>query len=327
MKRIILTDILIYSVCWSLTFCIFNVCASLHQPADSYQSGDVQIVGIFPTSSSFNALLNQCSKYSLKSIKLAQSMMYAIDELVNKNSSLLPGIKVGWTLIDSCSSLEHVLASLNYHLKLSGIFNNHNLHYNINGTLLPNDQCNVNSTLRPPIIGVVGEENDEITLPVAFVTGALKVLQIGYNSYSSIFNNRNLYPYFYHTSPSFAYQIKALLEVAAHFKWNWVSFITAGSVITSNYQQFLSHMCKSKQICISYSAVINSNHTKSYLKKVVKKLKFLTKTDAVIVLGDGNIIIELLKEAELQNVTNKTWIGSYTWLAPVHLKKINIQCE
>ena len=131
MKRIILTDILIYSVCWSLTFCIFNVCASLHQPADSYQSGDVQIVGIFPTSSSFNALLNQCSKYSLKSIKLAQSMMYAIDELVNKNSSILPGIKVGWTLIDSCSSLEHVLASLNYHFKLSGIFNNHNLHYNI----------------------------------------------------------------------------------------------------------------------------------------------------------------------------------------------------
>ncbi|EDV22001.1 uncharacterized protein TRIADDRAFT_17317, partial [Trichoplax adhaerens] len=162
-------------------------------------------------------------------------MIYAIDKLINDNPNLLPGIHVGWTLMDSCSSRELAITALTANVFLSEPEEFPELECEINIDNLNKTQItimdglNANKTNHPPTFGILAEKSEFVTLSTASFTSSLRLPQISYFSFSSLLTNRKFYPYFYRTSPPHHAQVDALMDIATKFNWNWGSVVVAGS--------------------------------------------------------------------------------------------------
>uniref|UniRef100_A0A672GAR1 Olfactory receptor C family, u1 n=1 Tax=Salarias fasciatus TaxID=181472 RepID=A0A672GAR1_SALFA len=95
------------------------------EPLTFNSEGDVVIGGIFPlhyvASKPVNSfqrrpLNTPCSGFDLRAFRWMMTMVFAVEE-INSNSSLLPGIKLGYRIVDSC---DHVHTSLRALLSLVG---------------------------------------------------------------------------------------------------------------------------------------------------------------------------------------------------------------
>lgn len=289
----------------------------------SFKPGAIQIHGLFPISKRFNATSGICSDANPRSLQFAQSMMYAIDELINKNPNLLPNIPLGWTIIDSCRSREVAVSALSTSLLLSGHKNYHNLQCELkpfnNSINLFYVKSKIETTLKHKLsnhswtIGVVGEEIDDITGVTAAYTGSLGLPQISYFSFDSLLSSRRYFPYFYRTSPPASIQAAIILDILTQFKWNWVSFVFAGDITVDIIMKFIDNLPYEHNICFGYIARIPDEFTEEDLVRVVNKLKNQT-TKVIVALGGSTILYPFFKMAEALNLTGRTFVGSYTWL-------------
>ena len=81
----------------SLSFFVvlFGHCISCNQGLKSYKDGDVMLGGLFS--------LHMGGKFSVKEFGRAEAAIFAID-MVNKNSSLLPNVSIGYDIRNYCDS-------------------------------------------------------------------------------------------------------------------------------------------------------------------------------------------------------------------------------
>lgn len=295
------------------------------------EDGDIIIYGIFPNSLSYSSKLNQCSNLSLENIQLTQAMVYAVDNMVNGNPNLLPGLKLGFIIVDSCSSSKLAMTALSTSLLLSKLRYTTNLPCGISSQTFNADTYvnhylqDVNSNLikGSPLLGVIGEKLDDITTLLASYTSSLQLSQISYYSFNSVLNNRRLYPNFYRVSPPIHAQIQAIIDIVAKFKWNWISVIVASTNSDDSIMQTLNIMSQQQNICIYHTATIYDNTNTSDMIRTISVLKNASRSNVIALVGEERIIYRFLKEAEKQSLTGKTWIGSYSWFYSLRIMNIS----
>ena len=134
--------------------------------------------GLFPVHSYCpNSCHYQCGHLRSRDVVyFTQAMIYAIDE-ANNNSKILPGISLGFEILDYCS--KDVIA-----LEETSNF-------------LP-------SCSKPPlsaIVGVVGPYSSSITLQVSNLLGLFKVPHISYGATSPLLSDKQRFKYFVRTVP------------------------------------------------------------------------------------------------------------------------------
>lgn len=293
----------------------------------SRKSGNIQLQGIFPNSLRFNSSTEECNRYSMANIQLTQAMIYAIDKLVNDNPTLLPGLKLGWTIIDSCSSRELAVTSLTANVILSLVDSFPQFICEPSADLSNNMTAGnnyINDTSSSPTIGIIAEKTELVTLSTAAYTSSLQIPQISYFSFNKLLTDRKLYPYFYRTSSPHHLQVQVLIDISTKFNWNWGSVVVAGSETIDTILPTLRTVGEiERQICVNYIATLYDNYTHGDLQKVVRNLKQLHRSRIIGLIGDEAIIYHLLEEAEVQNLTGMTFIGSYGWLNSPRIRRIN----
>ncbi|RDD36277.1 Metabotropic glutamate receptor 2 [Trichoplax sp. H2] len=253
--------------CLFTTICItlINIAASNLTFPNSFieqlHSGEnrtVRILGIFPNTRQFNPKTYTCSRHSLKDIQLTQAMIYTINHFVNNNSKLLPGIKVNYKILDSCSSRHAAVTFLTSSLAASETESCQQLGSN-NAVVSKHSS----STGHVPTIGVVAEKQKALQQ-------LLHHIQVAYTYRKT-------------TSP-LELQVLAIADIVAYFNWNWVSIVIGGLDTFNNLQKIL------------FSPFENHNE---------------------------KIVFKFLEAAQTQNLTGKTFIGTYSWLKSSGLKNIS----
>ncbi|EDV21894.1 uncharacterized protein TRIADDRAFT_59563 [Trichoplax adhaerens] len=250
--------------------------------------------------------------------------------LVNNNSNLLPGIKLGLTIIDSCSSPQLAMSSLSTKLILLPKQQNYD-QYNCSGSSTNTHDLyssgsqvlNRSNTDHSHILGVLAEKSEHITTSLASYTSSLRIIQIGYNSFNPALNNRKFFPYFYRTSPSPDVQTKIIIDVLTRMKWNWICIVLAISNNLDSAVVKFDLQLRQHGICIAYKAILYDKNTTSDFRSVITAIRNQQRTNVIALLGDENIVFRFLKEAENQNLEGKTWIGSYSWMLSSRIKNIN----
>uniref|UniRef100_A0A4W6FBT3 Olfactory receptor C family, r1 n=1 Tax=Lates calcarifer TaxID=8187 RepID=A0A4W6FBT3_LATCA len=128
-------------------------------------------------------------------LKYMYVMAFAVEE-INRNSTLLPGVKLGYRIFDSCSrypwALQHAL------LLVGG----------------DTQSCNLTTC----IIAVKNVNNISVSFP-----------QISYFASCPCLSDRSKFPNFFRTIPSDIYQAWAMAQLAIRFHWTWI-----GAVIVNN---------------------------------------------------------------------------------------------
>ena len=241
-----------------------------------------------------------------KGVERMEAMLYAIDVL-NNDSTLLPGIKIGYDIRDTCAS-ENIGLDESLDIIIAGN------HLNVESCSTFNFSTgNASDSEFPQTSAVIGAASSGVSVPVATLLRLFKVPQVSYASSSARLNNRDRYEYFFRTIPADSLQAAAMIELCLHFNWMYVSIVYTNDFYGEPGKDEFETLALENGICIDVNVGINADFTESDFKNVADKLINSDDKANVVVLftsqEDANDLFTQL------NGTNRTflWIASDSW--------------
>ncbi|XP_042631792.1 extracellular calcium-sensing receptor-like [Cyprinus carpio] len=266
------------------------------------KGGDVTIGGIFAIHSketlpSFEFKQKpqplSCSSVNLRDFRLAQIMIFAIEE-INKSESLLPNVSIGYQIYDTCGSR---LSSMSATMGL------------MNGPeFAVGETCNGQSSIH----SIIGETESSATVILSRTTGPFKIPVISHSASCECLSNRKDYPSFFRTISSDYHQGRALAYIVKHLGWSWVGAVNSDNDYGNYGMAIFLNTAQKEGICVEYSVKFYRTEPEK-LKKVVDTIK--QSTAKVIVAFVSFIEMGLLiEQLTIQNITGFQIIGVEGWI-------------
>uniref|UniRef100_A0A3P9HGH8 Olfactory receptor C family, h1 n=1 Tax=Oryzias latipes TaxID=8090 RepID=A0A3P9HGH8_ORYLA len=287
-----------------------DVCEMLGSPEFPLlsKSGDIIIGGAFSVHSQIVASSFSlsdapdpliCTRLNFREFRFAQTMIFAIEE-INKSSSLLPNVSVGYKIFDSCgSTLPSTRAAM-------GLINGQERTFG--------NTCSGHSTVH----AIVGTSESSSTLVLSQIAGIFQIPVISHFSTCACLSNRKEHPSFFRTIPSDYYQSRALAQLVKYFGWTWVGAVRSDNDYGNNGMATFIEAATKEGICVEYSEAIARTASKEQVERVVR----------VISRGSAKVLIAFLSYDEMdalleaalsQNLTGLQWVGSESWITAHHL--------
>ncbi|XP_039261394.2 metabotropic glutamate receptor 4-like [Styela clava] len=266
-----------------------------------YRSGDILLAGLMRVHRRGN---EACSKIQEDGIQAVETMNMIIDQ-VNRNTKILPKIRLGTIMVDTCDVDSHALKRVVVDI-LPLLWN-----VSIQSTSSSEERPQVATSL---IAGVVGSASSAVSIQVANLLQVFQIPQVSYWSTSPDLSNKARYKYFFRTVPSDTNQAKAMIAVAKQLGWNYISVVYEDDFYGVRGYTEVKETAEKENICIAISQPVPRNPTKADFKNIVKNL--ISKVSrAIIVFTKRNDASELMIAAqEFGGVANEfIWIGSDGW--------------
>ncbi|XP_018118762.1 G-protein coupled receptor family C group 6 member A isoform X2 [Xenopus laevis] len=281
-----------------------------NSPDDSYArlEGDIMIGGLFPIHKEIPDLGIYtkpsefiCTGFDLRGFLRSLGMVHAIERI--NRFSLLPGIKLGYAIYDTCGDASRGLQET---IKLTG--------YQDSSYGILHGICNV--TDRPPLVkAVVGASYSEVSIAVARLLGFQLVPQISYGSSAAILSDKRRFPSFLRTVPSDVHMTKALSKLISQFKWSYVGLISSDDDYGRSILESLAMQFDNKFVCIAFEeklpADIGNPGVNVSIKAVIGTIK-QSPAKVVILALKVPIVMELFNEVLKQNIS-RVWIATDNW--------------
>ncbi|XP_035771590.1 extracellular calcium-sensing receptor-like, partial [Neolamprologus brichardi] len=275
-----------------------------------HSDGDVVIGGFFPLHVASNPQYSYnskpqttpCSRFYQRGFRWMMAMIFAVEE-INNNSSLLPGVKLGYWIIDSCNHIHNSLQAL-----LSLLGHSKAISTNQSSTCL----------YYSPVPAVIGLASSSPTRAVAQTLGPFNIPLVSYFATCTCLTDKRLYPSFLRTVPSDVFQVRGLVNLVTYFGWFWVG--TLGT--TDDYSlygiQAFSIQFRKEGGCVAYHHTIPTSPTVAEIKEIADKLQSST-ARVVVVFATEVELLDLLLELARRNVTGIQWIASEAWVTSSRL--------
>uniref|UniRef100_A0A9J7ZGP9 Olfactory receptor C family, b1 n=1 Tax=Cyprinus carpio carpio TaxID=630221 RepID=A0A9J7ZGP9_CYPCA len=262
------------------------------------------VLGVLGTKMS----LSLFTSFDLTTFLQSLSAIHTIEEI--NNSTLLPGIKLGYEVCDPCASptkalhcVEHLLA--------------------INGSL----PALVDYTdFRAPVKALLGERYSELSIAIAKLLSLYLHPQVTCplcSSSSPVLSDKLRYPSFMRVIPSDVYQAQALVNLMSHFSWNWVGVVYGDDDYgRAAYQSFMEE--SQGKICADFEKVVPHYLDHVDMDKHIKDVaQSIQKSGAKVVLLilKPQLVEKLFKEM-IQTNTSRIWIASDAWSMNRYLTKM-----
>ncbi|XP_078504615.1 G-protein coupled receptor family C group 6 member A-like [Lissotriton helveticus] len=242
-----------------------------------------------------------CRRFDFVSATQALSMMYTIEKI--NNSTLLPGIKLGYEIYDTCSDVSKAIDGAMRIITESNSSNE-------------NSTNTVCSKYEPVVKAVVGERYSEISASIAQLFSLYLIPQISHASSASILNNTVKYRSFLRTVPSDIYQTKALAKLASSLRWNWVGIISSDDDYGRSALGTLSADLESLSVCIAFKEKlqynVNDPQIYSQIREIIQTLENTSSANVVFVISKAPSLLKLFSKIIKHNIT-RTWIASDSW--------------
>uniref|UniRef100_A0A8C5FAI9 Extracellular calcium-sensing receptor-like n=1 Tax=Gadus morhua TaxID=8049 RepID=A0A8C5FAI9_GADMO len=277
-----------------------------------HKFGDVILGGIFKmnfyTKSSELYFTSEpkdpiCYGFAPEAFRRAQTMAFAVNE-INRNPKLLPNISLGYHLHNSCGNLG---ISLRAALSMTS------------GRGEPfqlNENCNGN----PPVLGIVGDTSSTRTIAISSIVSLYRVPMVSYFATCSCLSDRRLFPSFFRTIPSDAFQVRAILQILRRFNWTWFGLLISDDDYGLHAaRSFQSGLTQSGGGCLAYLEVLPWGRDENELQRIVGIMKKST-SRVVIVFSPQSDMLKLMQEVVRQNVTGLQWIASEAWTTAIVLQ-------
>uniref|UniRef100_A0A8D0EUV3 Metabotropic glutamate receptor 3 n=1 Tax=Strix occidentalis caurina TaxID=311401 RepID=A0A8D0EUV3_STROC len=267
--------------------------------------GDLVIGGLFPVHEK-GVGSEDCGKINEhRGIQRLEAMLFALDE-INKDGSILPGVKLGAHILDTCSkdtyaleqSLDFVRASLT----------------RVDGSehICPDGSYAVHDDVPTAITGVIGGSYSDVSIQVANLLRLFQIPQISYASTSAKLSDKSRYDYFARTVPPDFYQAKAMAEILRFFNWTYVSTVASEGDYGETGIEAFEQEARMRNICIATSEKVGRSMNKKTYDGVVRALLQKPNARVVVLFTRSEDARELLAAAQRANVSF-TWVASDGW--------------
>ncbi|EDV24999.1 Metabotropic glutamate receptor 3 [Trichoplax sp. H2] len=286
--------------------------------AYGYQPGDIIIGGLFPIHqfSSSNQSCGQIRETEI-SLQLMHAMIYAIQR-INNREDLLPGIKLGFHIHDTCSRDTIALRESILMLTPNGRDSVGNfLDQYRNLPRCANDsQPEIDERFqRQQIIGLIGPGSSRESVLVSDLLNIFRIPQISYSSTSDDLSEKERYKYFLRTVPRDYLQVRAMIDLCLHYNWSYVQFVySEGSYGENGFKNFRSQIT-TLNLCIAAEyELAQSAPTHRYDTVMSSILSKSNKAKVVILFCNWGEMAKLFEAADRANAAGRIiFIGSDDW--------------
>ncbi|CAH2275658.1 metabotropic glutamate receptor 3, partial [Pelobates cultripes] len=277
--------------------------------------GDLVLGGLFPINEKGSGM-DECGRINEdRGIQRLEAMLFAIDQ-INRDSILLPGIKLGVHILDTCSrdtyaleqSLEFVRASLTKVDEAEYMCPDGSYAIQENSPLL--------------IAGVIGGSYSSVSIQVANLLRLFHIPQISYASTSAKLSDKSRYDYFARTVPPDFYQAKAMAEILRYFNWTYVSTVASEGDYGETGIEAFEQEARLRNICIATSEKVGRSNIKKSYDNAIRELLQKPNARVVVLFMRSDDTRELLAAANRFNASF-TWIASDGWGAQESIVKGN----
>ncbi|XP_068440218.1 extracellular calcium-sensing receptor-like [Clinocottus analis] len=231
-----------------------------------------------------------------RDLRFSRAMIFAIEE-INNSTELLPGIKLGYQIYDSCASVPvavHVAFQLS-----SGL----------DPMFYTGDNCSQSGK----VMAVVGESGSTPSISMSRIIGPFNIPQVSHFATCACLSDKQQYPSFFRTIPSDQFQADALAKLVKHFGWTWIGAIRSDSDYGNNGMASFLDAAHKEGICVEYSESFYRTHPRSRIQRVADIINRSTAMVIVAFTSPGDMRI-LLEELSLKSSPPRQWIGSEAWV-------------
>ncbi|KAG2465340.1 CASR protein, partial [Polypterus senegalus] len=245
--------------------------------------------------------------FQVSAFQWIQAMIFAIEE-INKNQTLLPNITLGYQLYDNCVNLPIALRAAT--ALLAGM-----------DEAVDDFHCNGPS----PVIAVVGDPLSSHSIAAMRIMGLFHLPMVSYLASCSCLSNRREFPSFFRTTPSDAFQVKAMIEIVKHYGWVWIGAIASDDDYGQNAIKALIKEVSAFG-CIAFIEMVPTVFKKEKILQIVNTVKQST-AKVIVVFSPQVEFNTLVKEIVKQNITGRQWIASEAWSTSASIAiKENFHC-
>ncbi|XP_018555890.1 LOW QUALITY PROTEIN: extracellular calcium-sensing receptor-like [Lates calcarifer] len=245
-----------------------------------------------------------CTGLDPEALQLMYVMAFAVEE-INRNSTLLPGVKLGYRIFDSCSrypwALQHALSLV------GGDTQSCNLTASV-----PLIVCIMLSSGGKPAPVLVAASSSTIGIILSRTLGPLSVPVISYFASCPCLSDRSKFPNFFRTIPSDIYQAWAMAQLAIRFHWTWI-----GAVIVNNDYghlaiQVFQEEIQGKGVCLEFIEIVNRETILSDAKRIALTIQSST-TRVILIFCWYTDVRKIFLELAKRNVTGRQFVASEAW--------------
>ncbi|KAF4533217.1 hypothetical protein B566_EDAN011844 [Ephemera danica] len=227
--------------------------------------GDIVLGGLFPVHEKGEKSPCGLKVYN-RGVQRLEAMLFAVD-LINRNSSILPTIRLGVNILDTCSrdtyalnrSLEFIRGSLN-NLDTSAF------------------ECLDHSTPIPrrnstgPVFGVIGGSYSSVSLQVANLLRLFHIPQISPASTAQALSDKSRFDFFARTVPPDTFQAIALVDIVKSLNWSYVSTVYSEGSYGENGFEAFHREATERNVCIAAAEKVPSAADDRVFESILGKL-------------------------------------------------------
>ncbi|XP_015807385.2 extracellular calcium-sensing receptor-like [Nothobranchius furzeri] len=234
--------------------------------------------------------------FNARGLRFSRAMVFAVEE-INNSSDLLPGIKLGYQIFDSC-----VAVPVSTHVAFQ----------------LSNGQDPVfykgrNCSQSGMLMAVVGDSGSTPSIGLSRIIGSFNIPLISYFATCACLSDKQQYPTFFRTIPSDQFQADALAKLVKHFGWTWIGAVRSDSDYGNYGMATFLAAAQREGICVEYSESFFRTDTRSKIQKIANVIRRSTAVVVVAFTSSGDMSI-LLEELAQEPPPPRQWIGSEAWV-------------
>ncbi|XP_008423292.1 vomeronasal type-2 receptor 1-like isoform X3 [Poecilia reticulata] len=273
--------------------------------------GDFVIGGAFFIHYQMHTLVNNYIKkpelprctgsFNARDLRFSRTMIFAIEE-INNSTELLPGIRLGYQIYDTCSSVP---VAVHVAFQLS------------NGpdpVFYKGDNCSQSGV----VVAAVGDSGSTPSISMSRIIGSFNIPLVSHFATCACLSDKHEYPTFFRTIPSDYYQAAAMAKLVKHFGWTWIGAVHSDSDYGNYGIATFLETARREGICVEYIESFDWTHPQSKIRRVADVIRRSTATVVVAFAAPGDMKI-LFEELAWQPGPPRQWIGSEAWITDPNL--------
>uniref|UniRef100_A0A8C9PRL1 Glutamate metabotropic receptor 2 n=1 Tax=Spermophilus dauricus TaxID=99837 RepID=A0A8C9PRL1_SPEDA len=268
--------------------------------------GDLVLGGLFPVHQK-GGPAEECGPVNEhRGIQRLEAMLFALDR-INHDPHLLPGVRLGAHILDSCSkdtyALEQALDFVRASLSRGADGSRH---------ICPDGSYATHGDAPTAITGVIGGSYSDVSIQVANLLRLFQIPQISYASTSAKLSDKSRYDYFARTVPPDFFQAKAMAEILRFFNWTYVSTVASEGDYGETGIEAFELEARARNICVATSEKVGRAMSRAAFEGVVRALLQKPSARLAVLFTRSEDARELLAATQRLNASF-TWVASDGW--------------
>uniref|UniRef100_A0A8C7A407 Glutamate metabotropic receptor 2 n=1 Tax=Neovison vison TaxID=452646 RepID=A0A8C7A407_NEOVI len=268
--------------------------------------GDLVLGGLFPVHQK-GGPAEECGPVNEhRGIQRLEAMLFALDR-INRDPRLLPGVRLGAHILDSCSKDTHALEQALDFVRAS-------LSRGADGSrhICPDGSYATHGDAPTAITGVIGGSYSDVSIQVANLLRLFQIPQISYASTSAKLSDKSRYDYFARTVPPDFFQAKAMAEILRFFNWTYVSTVASEGDYGETGIEAFELEARARNICVATSEKVGRAMSRAAFEGVVRALLQKPSARVAVLFTRSEDARELLAATQRLNASF-TWVASDGW--------------